>query len=51
MIDDTLVYGKYQTEHEERLREVLRKLKEEGITQNEYSTASLTFLSHVVEAF
>ena len=54
MIDDTLVFGKDQTEHDERLEEVLRKLEEAGITLNaekcEYSKASLTFLGHVVDA-
>ena len=53
MIDDTLVYGKDQTEHDECLGEVLRKLEEAGITLNaekcEYSKASLTFLGHVVD--
>ena len=44
MIDDTLVYGKDQTEHDERLVEVLLKLEEAGITLN------LTFLGHVVDA-
>ena len=32
MIDDTLVYGKDQAEHDERLKKVLRKLEEAGIT-------------------
>ncbi|PFX24330.1 uncharacterized protein LOC111331807 [Stylophora pistillata] len=53
MIDDILVYGKDQTEHDERLEKVLRKLEEAGITLNggkcEYSKASLTFLGHVVD--
>ena len=54
MIDDTLVYGRNQTEHDERLEKVLQKLEEAGITLNaekcEYSKASLTFLGHVVDA-
>jgi len=53
MIDDTLVFGRNQTEHDERLEEVLQKLEEAGITLNaekcEYSKASLTFLGHVVD--
>ena len=54
MIDDTLVYGKDQEEHNEFLREDICKLEEAGITLNaekcEYSKASLTFLGHVVDA-
>ena len=54
MIDDTLVYGKDPTEHDEHLREVLCKLGEVGITLNaekcEYSKPHLTFLGRVVDA-
>ena len=32
MIDDTLVHGRNQTEHDERLEKVLQKLEEAGIT-------------------
>ena len=32
--DDILVYGENKTQHDERLRQVLRKLKEEGLTLN-----------------
>ena len=53
MIDDTLVYGKDQTEHDEGLGEVLCTLEEAGITLNaekrEYSKANLTFLGHVID--
>ena len=34
MIDDTLVYGRNQTEHDERLEKVFQKLEEAGITLN-----------------
>ena len=48
MIDDTLVFGRTQQEHDERLVKVLKKIEEAGITLNlekcELSKDSVTFL-------
>ncbi|XP_061906727.1 uncharacterized protein K02A2.6-like isoform X2 [Entelurus aequoreus] len=50
--DDILVYGDSQTQHDERLCQVLKKLQEEGLTLNgekcEFSKNSITFLGHRV---
>ena len=50
--DDILVYGENKTQHDERLRQVLRKLKEEGLTLNrekcEFAKDSMMFLGHCV---
>ena len=52
MIDDILVYGSTQEEHDQRLRLVLNRLKSEGVTLNknkcEFSRTTLKFLGHVV---
>ena len=54
MIDDILVFGKSQEEHDERLRQVFTKLKTAGVTLNrskcEFSKSSLTFLGHIISA-
>jgi len=34
MVDDILVYGKDQEEHDERLRKVLCRLRKSGLTLN-----------------
>ena len=50
-IDDVLVSGKIQTEHDERLRTVLQKMKEAGVTLNEkcvFATDSMKFLGHII---
>ncbi|KAK3741240.1 hypothetical protein QZH41_008178 [Actinostola sp. cb2023] len=53
VIDDTLVYGRDQKEHDERLEKVLARIKEAGITLNsnkcEYSKRQVTFLGHVID--
>ena len=50
--DDILVYGENKTQQDERLRQVLRKLKEEGPTLNgekcEFAKDSMMFLGHSV---
>ena len=54
MTDDTLVFGRDQNEHDERLEKVLAKIEKAGITLNsdkcEYSKTRVTFLGHVVDA-
>ena len=51
-LDDVLVFGKTQKEHDERLRSVLNRMLEAGITLNrdkcEFSVASVKFLGHVI---
>ena len=50
-IDDVLVFGRNQQEHDSRLRLVLQKMKEAGITLNEkckFSTDSVKFLGHII---
>lgn len=50
--DDILVYGDSRAQHDERRRQVLEKLREEGLTLNgkkcEFSKDSITFLGHRV---
>jgi len=51
-IDDTLVHGKNQEEHDIRLRAVLKRLEEEGVTLNEkceFSKHSIKFLGHIID--
>ena len=54
MIDDILVYGKDQEEHDERLEKVLNRIEGAGITLNsekcDFSKSKVTFLGHVVDA-
>jgi len=54
MIDDTLVFGRNQQEHDERLRKVLSKIEAAGITLNEdkceFSKDQVTFLGHVIDS-
>ena len=51
-IDDVLVYGKTQEEHDERLHGVLKRIASAGGTLNkdkcEFSKDTLTFLGHIV---
>ena len=51
-IDDVLVYGKTQGEHDDRLHAVLKRIESAGGTLNkdkcEFSKETLTFLGHVV---
>ena len=52
-IDDILVGGRGQKEHDERLREVLKRLKDAGLTLNEkceFSKDQVKFLGHIVSA-
>ena len=52
IIDDVLVHGKDQTEHDQRLEAVLKRLVEAGVTLNlnkcRFSTDRVKFLGHVI---
>jgi hypothetical protein len=51
-MDDILVHGVNQQQHDERLRQVLRTLRDAGVTLNnkcEFSMSSITFLGHVID--
>ncbi|KXJ30128.1 Retrovirus-related Pol polyprotein from transposon opus [Exaiptasia diaphana] len=54
MIDDTLVFGRNQQEHDERLHKVLKRIEAAGITLNldkcEFAKTEVTFLGHVVDS-
>ncbi|XP_064470230.1 uncharacterized protein K02A2.6-like [Ornithodoros turicata] len=51
-IDDILVWGKTREEHDNRLHEVLKRLKEKGLTLNRkkcvFAQETITFLGHVI---
>ena len=53
-IDDILIHGKSQDEHDQRLHAVLNKLKEANITLNpekwEFSKTSIKILGHLVSS-
>ena len=53
LIDDTLIYGKDQSEHDARLLAALRWLKEAGVTLNTNKCAfrqkSVKFLGHMID--
>ena len=53
MMDDILVYGREQEEHDSRLMAVLKRLKQEGITLNKdkcsFSADRVTFLGHIID--
>lgn len=53
MIDDILVFGQSQQEHDQRLESVLDRINKAGITLNsekcEMSTKSVKFLGHVID--
>ena len=54
MIDDILVFGRTQEEHDRRLEAVLRRIQEAGGTLNRekcaFSTNSVKFLGQLVNA-
>ena len=54
LIDDTLIFGQDQQEHDERLRNVLRRLQEANVTLNStkcvFSVQSVKFLGHVIDS-
>ena len=51
-MDDILVHGIDQSEHDRRLRAVLLRLQEAGLTLNdkcEFSKSSIRFLAHIID--
>ena len=53
-IDDILIYGKDQQEHDERLRSTLLVIRQAGLTLNckkcQFSKSSLSFLGYIVNS-
>ena len=53
VMDDILIYGRTQEEHDERLRLVLHRLTELGMTLNsekcKFAQPSVKFLGHVID--
>ena len=53
MMDDVLVFGETQEEHDERLRTVLKRIQDSGMTLNpekcEFSRNRVKFLGHVLD--
>ena len=51
-MDDVLVHGESQVQHDDRLVKVLRRLKECGLTLNsdkcKFSQSKVRFLGHIV---
>ena len=51
-MDDVLIYGSSQEEHDQRLTKALKRIQSSGITLNpdkcEFSKEKLTFLGHVI---
>ena len=54
LVDNILVFGSSQQEHDEWLKAVLRRIKEAGLTLNkqkcQFSKSSMRFLGQVVDA-
>lgn len=52
-MDDVLIWGATQSEHDERLRRVLSRLQEAGVTLNdkcEFSKNKIKFLGQIIQA-
>ena len=53
-MDDVLVFGKTEEEHDTRLQQVLDRIQKAGITLNkekcEFNRAILTFLGHRIDS-
>ena len=53
LMDDVLIFGKDQTEHDIRLSTALEKIQAAGVTLNkekcEFNKTSLTFLGHTID--
>ena len=52
-MDDILVHGTDQTQHDARVRAVLQRLQAAGLTLNnkcEFSKTSIKFLGHIIDA-
>ena len=54
MIDDILIYGRNQEEHDKRLSDVLNKLQQAGVTLNKekckFSTSCVQFLGQQIDS-
>ena len=54
LMDDVAVVGKTKQEHDERLKEVLKKLQNEGVTLNPdkclFGCSSMKYLGHIVDS-
>ena len=54
MIDDILIYGRNQEEHDKRLSDMLNKLQQAGVTLNKekckFSTSCIQFLGQQVDS-
>ena len=54
MIDNILVYGKDTREHDERLQQVMKRIRDAGMTLNkkkcQYRVEELIFLGHKISA-
>ena len=54
MVDDILVHGRIQEEHDEHLNKVLHRLQEAGLTLNmekcQFSQSRVTFLGQVIDS-
>ena len=54
MMDDIIILGESSEEHDVRVRAVLRRLEDNGVTLNfekcEFAKSSITYLGHVVSA-
>ena len=55
LMDDILVHGKTQEEHDRRLVAILKKLEEAGLTLNEnkceFSKSTVKFLGQIMDHF
>ena len=53
MMDDVLVFGRNQEEHEERLKAVMSRLHKKGVTLNrdkcEFGMTEVKFLGHIAK--
>ncbi|KAL5516836.1 hypothetical protein EMCRGX_G002260 [Ephydatia muelleri] len=53
LIDDVLIFGKTQEEHDQRLAEALTRIQSAGVTLNKdkcvFNTSTLTFLGHFLD--
>ena len=54
MMDDILVFGATQEEHDDRLRTVLKRIQESGMTLNadkcQFSQKRVKFLGHIEDS-
>ena len=54
LVDDVLIYGKTQAEHDERVRQCLQRIREANVTLNSakcvFNKSSIKFLGHIVSA-